>query len=324
MKKRNAVKKYPKKNKKKKLEKDINLSSDSDSESQTEKEKNLNKKVVSPRKNRKKDIIEKGEIPLFIGNKIKRENIKEEKTDEENMYSPIKKEKGVKQEKSEEDNMVVFPYEFTERLIDALSCTYCKGIYIRPYVININGCNHIFCLGCITKMLEDTESGTCPTCKCHFTERNIKYSDVTDFYIGKFFPEIPKIIEKNKERLNKFMEQEAMKYNQNKSPSEKGIQLKCEIKPFTESVSSENRLGEPILGNKFFIKIVTCKEDVVEIIKGEVIKRLNLKGKLKTEDLELRMQGIEVSQFKTFENLRSLPTNLSENIIFYYSKRSDY
>jgi hypothetical protein len=69
---------------------------------------------------------------------------------------------------------------------------------------------------------------------------------------------------------------------------------------------------------------VTCKEDVVEIIKGEVIKRLNLKGKLKTEDLELRMQGIEVSQFKTFENLRSLPMNLSENIIFYYSKRSDY
>jgi len=51
---------------------------------------------------------------------------------------------------------------------------------------------------------------------------------------------------------------------------------------------------------------------------------LNLKGKLKTEDLELRMQGIEVSQFKTFENLRSLPMNLSENIIFYYSKRSDY
>jgi hypothetical protein len=33
------------------------------------------------------------------------------------------------------ENILVFPYEFTERMIDALSCLYCGGIYIKPYVI---------------------------------------------------------------------------------------------------------------------------------------------------------------------------------------------
>ena len=54
--------------------------------------------------------------------------------------------------------------------------------------------------------------------------------------------------------------------------------------------------------NKFMININDVQEDVVETIKYKVIKRLNMRGILKTDDIEIRMQGIEISQFKTFEN----------------------
>jgi hypothetical protein len=184
------------------------------------------------------------------------------------------------------------------------------------------GCEHIFCLGCITKMLENNESGICPKCKNHFTERNIKYSEVTDHYINIFFPEIPKIVQANKLKLINFMQSEAMKYNENKSKEEKGKQMKCEIKPFKENVNEKNKLRE-ISDNKFIININDGQEDVVEIIKSQVIKRLNMRGILKSDDIEIRMQGIEVSQFKTFENLMNLPMNLDEIITFYYSKRDD-
>jgi len=233
------------------------------------------------------------------------------------MYRPIKK---IKNE--EDDNMVEFPYEFTERLIDALSCFYCQGIYIRPYVINITGCGHIFCLGCITKMLENGESGICPKCKNHFTERNIKYSEVTDYYIKTFFPEIPKIIKENKDRLNKFMIEEAMKYNENRSQDNEGKFLKCEIKPFRENISPQCRLPE-INDNKFMIKINSEKDNVVNTIKGEVIKRLRMKGRIKEEDIEIRVQGIDVNRFETFKALKETDyINLKESNVFYYSKIS--
>ena len=223
MEKRRQIKKETQKKRKKNIiNKSINLNSDSDSEDRNPNESNRNNKIIHQRKNKinNNDIsFNKNNNNKYLGNKIKGEKIIEDdydniKKEDENMYRPMKKIK-----KEEDDNMVEFPYEFTERLIDALSCFYCKGIYVRPYVINITGCGHIFCLGCIIKLLEDGESGICPKCKNHFTERNIKYSEVTDYYIKTFFPEIPKIIEENKLRLNQFMIEEAMKYNENKMHS---------------------------------------------------------------------------------------------------------
>ena len=309
MKKRTSIKnELQQKNKKKKLvNKSIALNSDSDSDNNNEiiNNKANNPKISSPKKLK----MDNNKPNKLLGNKIKIER------DNENMYMPIKKEK-------EDDNMVVFPYEFTERLIEALSCSYCNGIYIRPYVINMSGCEHIFCLGCITKMLENTESGICPKCKNHFTERNIKYSEVTDHYINIFFPEIKNIIKQNKEKLDQFMQSEAMKYNENKSKEEKGKQMKCEIKPFRESVPEKNKMRE-IQDNKFIINITSEQEDVVEIIKSQVIRKLNMRGLLKSNDIEIRMQGIEISPFKTFEDLKNLPMNLDEIITFYYSKKDD-
>ena len=308
MKKRPSTKNDPQqKIKKKKLvNKSIALNSDSDSDNNNEiiNKKANNPKIIKTNNNNNKPN-------KLLGNKIK----KERDNDTENIYIPNKKEK-------EDDNMVVFPYEFTERLIDALSCSYCNGIYIHPYVINMSGCEHIFCLGCITKMLENTESGICPKCKNHFTERNIKYSEVTDHYIKIFFPEIENIIKQNKTKLVQFMESEAMKYNENKSKEEKGKQMKCEIKPFRESVPDKNKMRE-IQDNKFIINISSEQEDVVDIIKSQVIRKLNMRGILKSNDIEIRMQGIEISPFKTFEDLKNLPMNLDEIITFYYSKKDD-
>ena len=332
MKKRNVVKNVlQQKNKKKKLvNKSIDLYSDSDSDNDNNnrKDNKKNEKILSPKTFKmNKNINENNKTNKLLGNKVRIERDENEirnkklKIDEENMYMPIKQEKEKEKEK-EDDNIVVFPYEFTERLIEALSCAYCKGIYIRPYVINMPGCEHIFCLGCITKMLENAESGICPKCKNHFTERNIKYSEVTDHYINIFFPEIKNIIDTNKDKLVQFMQNEAMKYNENKSKEEEGKQMKCEIKPFRESVSEKNKLRE-IQENKFIISITSGQEDVVEIIKSQVIKKLNMRGILKSDDIEIRMQGIEITQFKTFESLKNLPMNLDEIITFYYSKRDD-
>ena len=331
MKRKNAPKNVPQKNKKKKiLNKSINLNSDSDSENNAQTKKIQNIPTPKKLKINKNNNIEHNKNTKLIGNKIKIEresdnaeinkNKKIKREEEENMYYISKKEKE-KEEKMDE-NIVVFPPEFTERLIEALSCPYCRGIFIRPYVINMPGCEHIFCLGCITKMLENNESGICPKCKNHFTERNIKYSEVTDHYINIFFPEIPKIVQANKLKLINFMQSEAMKYNENKSKEEKVKQLKCEIKPFKENVNEKNKMRE-IPDNKFMININDVQEDVVETIKSQVIKRLNMRGILKTDDIEIRMQGIEISQFKTFENLMNLPMNLDEMITFYYSKRDD-
>lgn len=327
--KKNTMKKDVQNKKKKKIDKSIELTSDSESEDINQNEINKNNRIVSPRKTKKNNnnIMNKNKNNKLLGNKMKGEKIindenkneyenrnKKIKIQEENMYNPIKN------KIKEDDNMVEFPYEFTERLIDALSCFYCKGIYIRPYVINITGCGHIFCLGCITKMLEDGESGTCPKCKNHFTERNIKYSEVTDYYIKTFFPEIPKIIEENKTRLNDFMHNEEKNHTGNKGENEQGTLLKCELLPWRENVTLDKRLPE-IPDNKFMIRINSEEEDVVHIIKGEVIKRLRRRVLLKDDnEIEIRMGGIEISAFNTFESLRNLNINLKELNIFYYNK----
>ena len=329
MQRRNAIKnKVQKKIRKNLKNKSIDLNSESDSESNDINTKEKNKMISPRRAKQNNNIKEEKKNNKLLNNKLKRDkrieddidnNIRMEKLEEEeNIYKPFNKK--IKQEE-EDDNIVIFPYEFTERLIDALSCFYCKGIYIRPYVINISGCGHIFCLGCITKMLENGESGICPKCKNHFTERNVKYSEVTDYYIKTFFPEIPKIVEENKARLKQFMEQEAMKYNENRKENEKEKLLRCELVPFKENVEHKSRLPEiKNTENKFMIKIITGHENVVNMIKGEVIKRLKMRGVLKENDIEIRMQGIEISSFDTFESLNNLSINLTESNIFYYSK----
>ena len=60
---------------------------------------------------------------------------------------------------------------------------------------------HIFCLRCIMKILEDKSIGECFVCKTQFTLKEVKYSEVTDYYVKKFFPQIPKLIEDNKAQL---------------------------------------------------------------------------------------------------------------------------
>ena len=59
----------------------------------------------------------------------------------------IKRKKRKEKEVEDGDEMVVFLYEFTERIIDVLSCKFCGGIYIRPYVINVDGCYIFFVWG---------------------------------------------------------------------------------------------------------------------------------------------------------------------------------
>jgi hypothetical protein len=94
------------------------------------------------------------------------------------------------------------------------------------------------------------------------------------------------------------------------------------VKPFKESVAEKNKMRE-IQDNKFIININSDQEDVVNIIKIQVLKKLNMRSILKTDDIEIRMQGIEISAFKTFQDLKNLPMNLDEMITFYYSKKDD-
>ena len=66
------------------------------------------------------------------------------------------------------------------------------------------------------------------------------------------------------------------------------------------------------------IQIKSENENVISIIKKEVIKRLNIP--LKEKDTEIRIQGIEVSQLKTFNLLKNyLSPEMNE--IFYYSRK---
>ena len=148
--------------------------------------------------------------------------------------------------------------------IEDYTCCICQLIPNPETSVEEENCGHIFCLGCIIKLLEDGESGICPKCKNHFTERNIKYSEVTDYYIKTFFPEIPKIIEENKLRLNQFMIEEAMKYNENKIQNEKETLLKCELLPFRENVPPKCRLPDiKVNENKFMIRIISEADNVV-------------------------------------------------------------
>ena len=93
----------------------------------------------------------------------------------------------------------------------------------------------------------------------------------------------------------------------------------CELKPFRENVQPHNRLP-PIVPkyNKLAINIKSEDDNIISIVKKEIIKRLNLK--LKEDEIELRKQGIEVTQLKTFKLLKNfLPSNLQ--VDFFYCKK---
>ena len=224
----------------------------------------------------------------------------------------------IKKEKYEDENIFEFPYEFTERIIEAFTCGYCGGIYIRPYIINEIRCEHMFCLRCIMKMLDNKLIGECFKCKTQFSSINIKYCETTDFFVNIFFPQIPIIVEGYQNDFKKFFEVENEKYSEYKKEEGKKI-LICELKPFKENVPSHNRLP-PIVQkyNKFMLNIKSENDNIISIVKKEIIKRLNLK--LKEEELEIRIQGIEVTQLKTFKLMKNyLPSNLE--VIFYYCKK---
>jgi hypothetical protein len=221
--------------------------------------------------------------------------------------------------KEEEENMVVFPFDFTAEIIEALSCEFCGGLFVRPYVINLDNCMHIFCLGCILKMLEDKIFGECIICKTQFNFQNIKYSEVTDFYIKTFFPQIPKIIEENKNHLNRFMESESKLMNKDAQK----YYIICELRPYKENIPLGNRLSEIIKKNgRIKISINSENDNVVNFLKREIIKRLQL-NHLGEDDIEIRLNGIEISQFQTYNLLKSfLPNDQNEPVIFYYNKKN--
>lgn len=250
----------------------------------------------------------------FISN-----NTYKNKNNETNYYNNVIQ---IKEEKND-DEIVVFPYEYTENVIEALTCKVCKGIYIRPYVITQPGCMHIFCLGCILKMLEDKEIGICPKCKTQFILKNIKYSEKTDFYVKTFFPQIPKIIEENNNMLNQFMESESRKYSQSQSNEDNNkIELKCELKPYKKTnIPSRNRLPEIVnKHNKIVVGVKSEDENIISILKKQIIKRLNYN--LKEEDLEIRCNDIELSSFNKYKLVKSfLYQNQYGIITFYYSKK---
>lgn len=226
--------------------------------------------------------------------------------------------------KKEEDDIIEFPYEFTEKIIEALTCEKCKGIYIKPYVINSIGCMHIFCLGCIIKLLEDKEIGICPTCGNQFLLKNIQYSEVTDYYVKTFFPQIPKIIEENNNMLNQFMESESKKYTDTPtSQYENKNILRCELKANKNNIPIQNRLPDITnKHNKFMIEIKSENDDVVNILKKQTIKRLN--SRLREDEIEIRCQNVELSTFKKYKNLTMfLKPNQNGIVTFYYNKKEN-
>ena len=289
----------------------------------------------SPKKLKKSNYLldsnNNNNSPIFLPNKSN--NINYNKNRPTKKINKIKSRKNIirindidDEEEYEEDEegevtIVKFPYEFTKNVIEALTCEYCQGIYIRPYVINLPSCMHIFCLGCILKMLEDKEIGLCFKCFNQFFLKNIKYSEVTDFYIKTFFPQIPIIIEGNKKLLNDFMISEAKKNFEVKEEDEKKIVLKCELKPNKQYVPPQKRLPEIVNNHyKFMIDVKSENENIVSILKKQTLKRINIK--LREEDLELRCGDTELSLFTSYKVLKKfLKPNLNGIITFFYNKK---
>ena len=221
----------------------------------------------------------------------------------------------------DDEDMVVFPYEYTTKIIDALSCEYCKGIYLKPYVINLPTCMHIFCLGCIMKMIEDKEIGICQKCNTQFVLNNIKYSEVIDYYVKTFFPQIPKIIESNNKILNDYMEAESRNHPEIvNAEEEKKIVLKCFLKSLKNN-KVKNKLPDiSQKHNKIMVEVKSENENIVSVLKRQIIRRLN--AKLKEDELKINCNGVELSQFKTYKLLKNfLKPNKNGLITIEYSNK---
>ena len=221
----------------------------------------------------------------------------------------------------DDEDMVVFPYEYTTKIIDALSCEYCKGIYLKPYVINLPTCMHIFCLGCIMKMIEDKEIGICQKCNTQFVLNNIKYSEVIDYYVKAFFPQIPKIIESNNKILNDYMEAESRNHPEIvNAEEEKKIVLKCFLKSLKNN-KVKNKLPDiSQKHNKIMVEVKSENENIVSVLKRQIIRRLN--AKLKEDELKINCNGVELSQFKTYKLLKNfLKPNKNGLITIEYSNK---
>ena len=226
----------------------------------------------------------------------------------------------IKIKEDEDDDYIEFPFEYTQKVVEALTCEYCKGLYIRPYVINTYECMHVFCLGCILKILEDREIGICPKCNNQFILKNIKYSEVTDYYIKTFFPQVPEIIEENNLMLNQFMVSEARKYSENRNINDKHV-LICELKPYKKNIAPQYRLPDIMSKHsRLMVDVKSDQDNIVSILKKQTIKRLN--QKLREEELEIRCEDVELSVFKTYSILKEfLKPNQNGTITFYYNKR---
>lgn len=273
--------------------------------------------IKSPKKNKKSFFSDSESSSPKHTNNNKTVYDKITTEDNNNNKSTMKTNKNntiLNQKKEEDENTVIFPYKFTEEIIEALSCKYCGGIYVRPYIIKIEACMHIFCVRCIMKILEDKSIGECFVCKTQFTLKEVKYSEVTDYYVKKFFPQIPKLIEESKKKINNFMEDEVNSSKKNK------IVFSCELRPYTD-VSQKYRLPDIFTKfNKLNISINSGNDNIVNIIKNEIIRRLKLN--ITEEDIELRINGTEVSQFETYELLKKgLDINEKETNIIYYNKK---
>ena len=273
----------------------------------------------SPKKLKKPSFLSDSDTssPKLISNK--NNNINNNNINNNNINNDNNNVIKIKDE-DEDDDYIEFPFEYTQKVVEALTCEYCKGLYIRPYVINALECMHVFCLGCILKILEDKEIGICPKCNTQFILKDIKYSEVTDYYIKTFFPQVPKIIEENRLMLNKFMESEAQKYSE--KPNNNIIILTCELKPYKKNITLDNRLPD-IVGknNRFMIQVKSDEDNIVSILKKQTIKRLNLK--LKEEELEIRCEDVELSLFKTYSILKEfLKTNQIGIITFHYNRKA--
>lgn len=257
--------------------------------------------------------------------------INENRISPKNHQEKIKKEKTSKKEKTYEEEEIEFPNEFALELIDALTCEFCKGIYKRPYTIDVKGCHHIFCLGCITKLLEDERGGICPKklpngriCEAKFSETNIKLNETMNYYINFFIPKISNIIFDNKQKLTNFISSEQKVMEEKKitylnSTSE----IKVEILPFKEA---RGELKLPKIEKSLLILRVTPDTDIASKIKKAIINKLTETDglKLNISDIELRFQGIEISSFsnlKSLDEFRHL-TNKEKNIFFYSKKEN--
>ena len=124
--------------------------------------------------------------------------------------------------------------------------------------------------------------------------------------------------------LNEFMERESKKYsNSINIKDEQNNILRCELRPYRMKILQHNKLPEITnKSNKFKIEIKSDNENIVSILKKQTIKRLNYK--LKEEEIEIRCEDIELSQFKTYSLLKGiLKDKLSLNgyNIFYYNKK---